>query len=73
MIKAPKWCSNAVPSRAGWLDPHTGEVLKVQNFSKEQIAEWKRSKDPAPVKVEPEVVEVQKDTPYIYDIKVSKD
>ena len=40
MIKAPKWCKNAVPVKAGWSDARTGEVLKVQNFSHEQIAEW---------------------------------
>ena len=61
MIKAPKWCSNAVPSRAGWLDPYTGEVLKMQNFSKEQLAEWHESKNPATVKPKP--------APYIYDIE----
>lgn len=48
MIKAPKWCSDAVPVKAGWSDPRTGELLKVQNFSHEEIAEWHAAKNPAP-------------------------
>lgn len=72
MIKAPKWCSNAVPSRAGWLDPYTGEVLKVQNFSKKQIAEWHESKNPAPVKRKLEVVEPVEEVPYIFEVKDSE-
>lgn len=48
MIKAPKWCGDAVPVKSGWADPRTGEVLKVQNFSASEIAEWKSSKSPAP-------------------------
>jgi hypothetical protein len=72
MIKAPKWCSNAVPSRAGWLDPYTGEVLKMQNFSKEQIAEWHEAKNPTPVKKKPKVVEPAEDAPYIFEVKDSE-
>ncbi len=49
MIKAPKWCRDAVPAKAGWKDARTGELLKVQNFSHEEIAEWHASKNPAPV------------------------
>ena len=48
MIKAPKWCKDAVPVKAGWSDPRTGELLKVQNFSHEEIAEWHGVKNPAP-------------------------
>jgi hypothetical protein len=55
MIKAPKWCSDAVPVKSGWSDPRTGEVLKVQNFSESEIAEWHSSKSPAPAPVAPPV------------------
>lgn len=68
MIKAPKWCSNAVPSRAGWLDPYTGEVLKIQNFSKEQIAEWHDDKNPPPAPVMESPVEEPSPMPYIHSI-----
>jgi len=60
MIKAPKWCSDAVPVKAGWSDPRTGELLKVQNFSHEQIAEWHAAASgsaPQPVFLTEEVVE----------------
>jgi hypothetical protein len=67
MIKAPKWCSNAVPVRAGWKDPVTGEILKVQNFSEAHIAEWHASKNPAPVVKEPEP------EPYIFEVKDSEE
>jgi hypothetical protein len=32
-LTPPKWCSHAVPTRKGWVDPHTGEVLKAQRIS----------------------------------------
>jgi hypothetical protein len=60
MIKAPKWCSDAVPVRVGWKDPRTGEILKVQGFSEEQLAEWhaaSQSSEPQPVFLAEEVVE----------------
>jgi hypothetical protein len=39
-IKAPKWCSNAVPTSRGWTDPVTGEVYKSGGFTQEQIDEF---------------------------------
>jgi hypothetical protein len=57
MIKAPKWCKDAVPVKAGWSDARTGELLKVQNFSHEEIAEWHGAKNPAPAPEPAPVVE----------------
>ena len=40
MIKAPKWCSQAVPSPRGWVDPITGELFVSKRFTPEQIEEF---------------------------------
>lgn len=40
MIKAPKWCSHAVPSPRGWVDPITGELFVSKRFTAEQIEEF---------------------------------
>lgn len=40
MIKAPSWCSHAVPTRLGWEDPNTGELLVSSRFSQSQIDEF---------------------------------
>ena len=60
MIKAPKWCKEAVPVKAGWSDARTGELLKSQGFSESQIAEWHAASQgsaPQPVFLAQEVVE----------------
>lgn len=40
MIKAPKWCSDAVPTIQGWVNPVTREVYKKQKISEQQIDEF---------------------------------
>jgi len=40
MLKAPSWCPHAIPTLAGWEDPHSGEVLKTANHTRQQVAEW---------------------------------
>ena len=56
MIKAPKWCADAVPSTKGWHHPDSCELLKAQKFTQSQVDEWHC---PAPKKEEPEqLVEV---------------
>jgi hypothetical protein len=40
MLKAPKWCSNAVPTNRGWTNPTTGELYVAKRFSQEQIDEF---------------------------------
>jgi len=39
-IKAPAWCSNAIPTRNGWEDPDTGELYVSSGFSQTQIDEF---------------------------------
>jgi hypothetical protein len=40
MIKAPKWCSHAVPSPRGWVDPITGELYVSKRFGPQEIEEF---------------------------------
>jgi hypothetical protein len=44
----------------------------MQNFSKEQLAEWHEAKNPTPVKKKPKVVEPAEDVPYIFEVKDSE-
>lgn len=53
-VKAPAWCENAVPTRNGWEDPHTGELFISTNHTQEQIDEFHGVVVPAPA---PEPVE----------------
>lgn len=40
MIKAPKWCSDAVPVAAkGWVSPK-GELMVSSRFTQAQVDEW---------------------------------
>lgn len=39
-IKAPAWCSNAIPTHNGWEDPDTGELYVSSGFSQTQIDEF---------------------------------
>lgn len=39
-IKPPAWAKDAVPTARGWTHPRTGEVLKAQKFSEQQINEY---------------------------------
>ena len=40
MIKAPKWCGDAVPvTSKGWVSP-SGEVMVSSRFTDAQIEEW---------------------------------
>lgn len=40
MIKAPGWAGHAIPTKNGWEDPTTGELLKSGRHTDAQIAEW---------------------------------
>lgn len=40
MLKAPKWCSHAVPTLRGWENPTTGELYVSKKFSQEDIDEF---------------------------------
>ena len=48
MLKAPAWCPHAIPTLAGWEDPHSGELLKSANHTQQQVAEWHGIPAPAP-------------------------
>ena len=37
MITPPSYAKDAVPTRSGWKHPKTGELLKAQNMTQEQI------------------------------------
>lgn len=40
MIKAPKWCGDAVPvTSKGWVSP-SGELLVSSRFTQAQVDEW---------------------------------
>ena len=40
MIKAPKWCSDAVPvASKGWVSPK-GELMSSSRFTQAQVDEW---------------------------------
>ena len=51
MIKAPGWCSHAVPTTRGWKHPRTSEILKRRSISEAEIVAWHagQSGTPAPV------------------------
>ena len=36
-IRGPK---GSIPTQRGWIDPQSGELLKVQKISTEQIVDW---------------------------------
>ena len=59
MIKPPSYKKNAVPSPRGWRHPRTGELLKKQKLTQEQIDEYLGV---GTVSVpEPEVVEIEEE------------
>ena len=39
-IKAPSWCSNAVPTNRGWEDPDAGELYVSGGFKQSDIDEF---------------------------------
>lgn len=63
-LKAPNWAKNAVPTRKGWTDPVTGEILVSIRFTERQITEFnllkaeKAVSAPAPKQEKKEEVEV---------------
>ena len=38
-LNPPAWAKNAVASPAGWRDVRTGELLKAQKMTAQQVAE----------------------------------
>ena len=39
-ISPPNYQKDAVPTSRGWTHPRTGELLKAQKFSEQQISEY---------------------------------
>ena len=39
-IKAPAWCSNAIPTTRGWEDPDTGELYASGGFTQKEIDDF---------------------------------
>ena len=52
-IKTPHWAPKGThPTAKGWMTP-SGEVVKKQKFTAEQIAEWHGASAPAPAPAAP--------------------
>ena len=54
MIKAPKWAANAKADVRGWRDRRTGELLKAQRFTAEQVQEYEDAYAASLLQEEPE-------------------
>ena len=39
-ISPPRWCSHAIPTRRGWEDPDTGELLKSMRHTQAELDKW---------------------------------
>lgn len=48
MIKAPGWCSHAIPTTRGWKHPRTSEILKKRAIHPHDIAAWHRANGSEP-------------------------
>lgn len=59
MIKAPKFCKDAVPSLQGWRHPKTNELLKSQRIEQSDIDEWNGNTPVAVEVVEEPVLQTQ--------------
>lgn len=40
MLKAPRWCKQAIPTAKGWQDPTTNELFVARRFTEEQINDF---------------------------------
>tara|TARA_B100000575_G_C23142990_1_gene665784 strand:+ start:3730 stop:4122 length:393 start_codon:yes stop_codon:yes gene_type:complete len=75
-ISPPRWCSHAIPTRRGWEDPDTGELLKSMRHTQAELDKWHgvepveekikphklmETPPPPPPPVEPEEVEEEED------------
>lgn len=62
MIKPPSYKKNAVPSPRGWRHPRTGELLKKQKLTQEQINEYLGTNNEQTSEITLEVVETMEPT-----------
>jgi hypothetical protein len=58
-IQAPNFCKDAVPTKKGWCHPRTGELLKSQRITEEQINEWHGVTEEPVVEAAPEPIVVE--------------
>ena len=57
MIKAPKWCSDAVPvASKGWVSPK-GELMASSRFTQAQVDEWHNAQHNTEVTIEEDIQE----------------
>lgn len=57
MIKAPKWCSDAVPMTSkGWVSP-SGELMASSRFTQAQVDEWHNAQHNTEVTIEEDIQE----------------
>lgn len=47
-LQPPKWCSHAVPTPRGWVDPRTGELLVSRRFTNVELSSFYDARVPAP-------------------------
>ena len=79
MIKPPSYKKNAVPSPRGWRHPRTGELLKKQKLTQEQIDEYLgvgavsagtiSAPEPEVFEIEEEVQEIIEDEETVEDLE----
>ena len=74
MIKPPSYKKNAVPSPRGWRHPRTGELLKKQKLTQEQIDEYLgvgtvSAPEPEVVEIEEEIQEIIEDDETVEDLE----
>lgn len=76
-LKAPNWAKNAVPTRKGWTDPVTGEVLVSIRFTERQITEFNLLKAEkavsAPVPKQEKKEEVEVTTELLTEVPTNED
>jgi hypothetical protein len=61
----PKWCKNAIPTKYGWADPKTGELLVCVRHLENPIEGYAKNR---PIKVQPITAIVK---PVVKQTKVS--
>lgn len=74
MIKPPSYKKNAVPSPRGWRHPRTGELLKKQKLTQEQIDEYLglgtvSAPEPEVVEIEEEIHEIIEEDETVEDLE----
>jgi len=59
VIRPPSWCKDAQPTTRGWVNPKTGELLKVVKIKQAMIDEFNdfhNTRTPIIMESEPEII-----------------